>query len=292
MRRGLEQSERPSITAIVTTYNEEHNIKQCLDSLRWCDEILVVDSFSKDRTAEIARSYPNVVFKEHAYYGGAAQKNWAMRHGRHEWMLLFDADERCTPELRDEIEALLARGPQHNAYTIRRRLFFLGRPIRFCGWHNERVVRLFRRGTAGYQNRRVHARMITDGPAPRLRHPMDHYMVHDLAEYASRMTRYGTWGAAQGWLDRRPSTMFQVIGRPLWRFFRTWILQAGILDGRNGLMFCLMQAWGTFVKWSVLWSWRVSAKRGERPQLPEFDTNPETWDVVPGASGRGDTRSA
>lgn len=279
-----ENPDRPTITAILTTFNEERNVAECLESLEWCDEILVVDSFSTDRTPEIAQTHPKVSFRQHAYYGGAAQKNWSMRFARSEWILFFDADERCTPGLRREIEARLASRSPVNAYGIRRRAYFLGRRIRFSGWHNERVVRLVRRGTAGYQNKRVHAQMVTDGPAPTLDNPLDHYMVQDLGEYVQRVVRYGIWGAAQAFVDGKRAGAITMLFRPSWRFFRTYVLQGGILDGLSGLVFCYLQAHGTFVKWSVLRSWRMQARAGIAPKLPEFDTSSETWSLVPGAS--------
>jgi glycosyltransferase involved in cell wall biosynthesis len=269
--------QRPKISAIITTFNEEHNISECIDKLLWCDEILVVDSFSTDRTPEIIRSYDKVTLRQHTYFGSAAQKNWAIDHSSHEWILIFDADERCTPALQEEIETLLASGPAYEAYSIRRRLFFLNHLIRFSGFQRDQVVRLIKRGSARYPNRRVHADMMTSGPAPHLKNPLDHFMVYDLSEYVQRITKYGIWGAAQGWRDQRKSGILEVVGRPLWRFFRTFLLQLGILDGRHGLIFCIFQAYGTFVKWSVLWGWRKMSVLGFDPKLPEFDENEETW---------------
>ena len=270
-------NERPQISVVITTFNEEANIAACLDSLLWCDEILVVDSHSTDRTAEIVESYDKVRFVQRTYYGSAAQKNWAIDQTTHDWILIFDADERCRPELRREIEELLARGPQFEAYTIRRRVYFLGKVIRFSGWQRDQVVRLIRRGAGRYPNRRVHADMKTRTPAPLLKHVMDHYMVDDFHEYVLRIVKYSHWGAAQGFKEGRQSGIAEVLGRSAWRFFRTYFIQLGVLDGMRGLVFCMLQAYGTYVKWSLLWGWRVNEKRGIRPALPEFDDNEETW---------------
>jgi glycosyltransferase involved in cell wall biosynthesis len=108
---------RPAVSAIVTTFNEEQNIAGCIESLLWCDEILVVDSFSTDRTPEIARGYDKVRFSQRTYFGSASQKNWAMDQVKNEWILIYDADERCTPALQKEIEDLLASRPSHAAST-------------------------------------------------------------------------------------------------------------------------------------------------------------------------------
>ena len=277
MSKQVDSGTRPRISVVVTTFNEETNIAACLESLLWCDEILVVDSFSTDRTPEIVRSYDGVTLVQRTYYGSAAQKNWAMDKCKHGWILIFDADERCTPKLRKEIETLLSGTPRYEAYTIRRRVFFLGRVIRFSGWQHDQVIRLLRKGAGRYPNRRVHADMKTRGPAPRLRRRMDHYMVEEFHTYVLRIVKYSRWGAAQGWKDGKRPGVPEVFGRSVWRFLRTYFMQLGIFDGMRGLVFCLLQAYGTYLKWSILWSWRVNEARGIEPDLPEFDDSEETW---------------
>lgn len=268
---------RQSVSAIITTFNEEANIAACIESLTWCDEILVVDSFSTDRTPEISRGYEKVRFLQRTYYGSASQKNWAMDQVEHDWILIFDADERCTPALQKEIEKLLTKGPDHDAYTIKRRVYFLGKQIRFSGWQHDRVVRLVRTGSARYPNRRVHADMVTRGPAPVLRHPMEHYMAETLDEYIPRIMKYSIWGAAQGWKEGKKSGVAEVFGRSVWRFFRTYVIQGGIFDGMHGLVFCMLQAFGTYQKWAILWGWRKNARRGIEPRLPVFDDDESVW---------------
>lgn len=291
MSEDANRGERPGLSAIITTYNEEANIAACIESLLWCDEILVVDSFSTDRTPEIVSSYDKVELVQRTYFGSAAQKNWAMDQVQTEWILIFDADERCTKALRQEIERILAGEPEHNAYTIDRRAYIMGKRIRFSGWQHDRVVRLVRRGTARYPNRRVHADMDTLGPAPVLKNPMEHYMVDSFDEYIARIHKYSVWGAAQMWREGRQSGIKEVFGRTVWRFFRTYIVQLGILDGMHGLVFCMLQAFGTYQKWSLLWGWRVNAKRGKEPDLPVFDESEETW-RGPGEEGEVEERGA
>lgn len=271
------QAGRPKVSAIVTTLNEEQHIAECIESLLWCDEILVVDSFSTDRTPEIAQRYDKVRFHQRTYFGSAAQKNWAMDQVQNEWILIFDADERCTPALQKEIGELLASRPTHDAYTIKRQVYFMNRIIRFSGWQHDRVVRLVRRGTARYPNRRVHADMITRGPAPVMRNFMIHYMTDSFDEYARRIEKYSFWGAAQNWKEGRKAGFTQIFGRSIWRFLRTYIFQLGILDGMHGLVFCMLQAYGTYLKWALLWGWHVNAARGVMPNLPAFDESETTW---------------
>lgn len=268
---------RAKVSAIVTTFNEEQNIAACIESLLWCDEILVVDSFSSDRTPEIVRSFESVRFEQRTYFGSASQKNWAMDQVENDWILILDADERCTPALQKEIEALLASNPKYEAYTINRMAWFLDRRIRFSGWQRDRVVRLIRQGSARYPNRRVHADMTTRGPAPVLKHALEHYMVDSIVEYIERIRKYSVWGAAQLWREGRRSGPVQIFGRSCWRFLRTYIFQLGIFDGLHGLVFCMLQAFGTYMKWAVLWGWHVNDRRGRPPELPVFDESEETW---------------
>jgi glycosyltransferase involved in cell wall biosynthesis len=275
--RSPSPAPRPTVSAIITTFNEEQHIAECLESLLWCDEILVVDSFSTDRTPEIARGYPKVRFLQRTYFGSASQKNWAMDQVENDWILIFDADERCTPALQQEILGLLASQPRHEAYTIRRRVFFLHKVIRFSGWQHDQVVRLVRQGSARYPNRRVHADMITRGPAPLLRNPMDHFMADNLDEYARRIQKYSVWGASQNWREGRRSGPVEVFGRSIWRFLRTYLFQLGALDGMHGLVFCMLQAYGTYLKWALLWSWHVNTAHGRPPNLPIFDDDAATW---------------
>ncbi len=286
----LEDSrKRPKVSGLVTCFNEEYNIGACIESLLWCEEIIVVDSFSTDRTPKIARSYDKVRFFQRTYFGAGAQKNWAMKHVRYPWIFLLDSDERCTPSLRAEVEDLLVRGSQHDAYTINRDVYFLGKRIKYSGWQRDRVARIFKTGSAYYENRRVHSLLHTSGEAPILKNSMEHHMV-DLSfdDYAFRLAKYGYWGAAQGWRDGKRPNALEVALRPLWRFFRTYIIQFGILDGGRGLVFCALQAYSAYMKYAILWSWQTNAARGIEPNLPDFDDEDATWIGLEGLDGAED----
>lgn len=220
---------------------------------------------------------------ERPYFGAASQKNWAIDRCRFDWVLILDADERVTPELRREVEAVLAAPVTATAFTIKRRTFALGDEIRYSGWQHDRVVRLFHRDYARYPNRRVHADMQTLHPPKVLNAVLDHHMVETFDEYAERTKRYAYWGAAQLWRDgRRTAGLWHVLVRPAWRFFRTYILQLGILEGIRGLVMCGVPAYGTFLKYATVWGWQQERQRGGKPRLPEFDDNPSTWAWPPG----------
>ena len=180
---------RRRLSALVTTYNEADRIAGCLQTLHWCDEILVVDSFSTDDTVAIARRYPRVRVLERRYYGGASQKNWGIDRLHNDWVLILDADERVTPALRREIEGVLASPAPASAFSVPRRTYALGRRLRFSGWQHDRVVRLFRRDSARYPDRRVHADMETAEPPVPLAGPLEHQMIGSLSEDACRVQR-------------------------------------------------------------------------------------------------------
>src|SRR5262245_12412371 len=269
---------RPALTAIVTTLNEEANIRECLASLGFADEILLVDSFSTDGTVAIARTFPKTKVVQREYFGSAAQKNWAMDQVKTPWILIVDADERVPEALAREIETLLAKGPDAKTYGIRRRNVFLDRVIRHSGWSTDRVVRLLERGAARYPNRRVHADLHPEGSVPTLSEPMLHHTCRSLDQYIVKIHRYATWGAADAFRDGRHAGVVEIALRPLWRFVRTYLLQAGFLDGRHGLVVCGLQAWSVFLKWSKVWEWQRFRKKGWTVPLPAYDESPETWE--------------
>jgi glycosyltransferase involved in cell wall biosynthesis len=275
---------RPPLTALVTTLNEEANIRECLESLAFADRILLVDSFSTDRTVEIARSFPRATVVQREFLGSAAQKNWAMDRIETPWLLIVDADERVPEPLAREIAETLERsaaaavdgGSRARAFAIRRRNFFLGREIRHSGWSTDRVVRLLERDAARYPKLRVHADLTPEGPVPTLREPFLHYTCRSLDQYLAKVRRFATWGAADAFRAGRAAGPVELVLRPLWRFFRMYVLQAGFLDGRHGLVLCAIQAWGVFLKWAQVWEWEGERRAGRQPDLPKYD---ESWET-------------
>jgi glycosyltransferase involved in cell wall biosynthesis len=271
---------RPGLTAIVPTFNEEGNIRDCLSTLDLAEEILVVDSFSTDRTVELAKTFPKARVLQHEYFGNGPQCNWAMERATHPWILIVDADERVTPELAREIGELLARGPETDHYRVRRDDVFFGRVLRHGGLGAHGLVRLVRKGAARYPNRRVHADMETRGPAPALRHRLIHYTYRSLPDYVGKLHRYAEWGAADRFRSRRRAGPFQVAFHPAWRFFRMYVLQAGFLDGTAGLVVCGLQGYCTFLKYARLWEWSGMEKRGIPVPLPSFEEDMPRRDAV------------
>ena len=257
---------RERLTAIVTTFNEEGNIADCLASLSFADEILVVDSFSTDKTVEIAVAFPKTRVLQHEYAGNGPQCNWAMDQAAHPWALIVDADERVTPALAREIADLLERGTSADHYFLRRDNVFLDRVIRHSGWGQDRLVRLLRRGSARYPEQLVHADMHPEGPTPTLAAPLLHYTLRSLPQYVEKVHRYAEWGARDLARQGRTAGVVEVALRPAWRFFRMFILEAGFLDGLHGFLVCGLQSYGVFLKWARVWELRRLEKEGAAPR--------------------------
>jgi glycosyltransferase involved in cell wall biosynthesis len=232
-----------------------------LESVRWADEVLIVDSGSTDRTLEIAREFGARIL-EHEYINSATQKNWAIPQATHPWVLIVDADERVTPELRDEILALLERGPECAGYRIGRQNHFMGRPVRFCGWQNDECLRLFERDKGHYQDREVHADIILNGEVGRLQHRLLHFTFRSFEQYMRKFDRYTTWAAGDR-AKRTPRVRWHHLTlRPLFRFFKQYVLKLGFLDGRTGLVLCGLAAFSVFMKYAKLWERQEKERQG------------------------------
>ncbi len=242
---------REKLTAIIPTYNEEDNIEECLKSVDFADEIIVVDSFSTDRTPEIAKKYATK-FVQHEYGYSARQKNWIIPQAKYEWILLVDADERVTPQLREEILREL-ESPRYDAYWIRRRNFFWNKEIRYGSWGRDKVIRLFRRDLSRYEDKEVHAEIIVDGKVGFLKEKLLHYTYKGLDDYLKRLNRYSVWGANQrlkeGWKGR----WYHVVLYPPFTFLRNYVVNLGFLDGLEGFVVEALNSYYVFLKYLRLW---------------------------------------
>ena len=213
----------------------------------------------------MAAAVPRVRVLQHEYLGNGPQCNWAIDRATHPWVLIVDADERVPPELAQEIEAVLAReggGPREDVFYLRRENWFLGSPVRHSGWGSDRLVRFFKRGAARYPERRVHSDIDPPSGAPTLRAALRHETAASFPAYLEKVHKYAEWGADDLYRAGRRAGLLSVAVRPAWRFVRTYLIQAGFLDGGAGLTVCGLQAYGTFLKWARLWEWRRLEKDG------------------------------
>ncbi len=255
----------PELTLIVTTFNEEKNIGQCLEMAGWADQIIVVDSFSTDRTPEIVRAFPKVELFQREYKYPADQKNWAIEKARGEWILILDADEVLTPHLSEEIRRTVNSETPVCGFFIKRAGYFLGHRIRFSGWQNDKVMRLFKRGRGRYSEETyLHEKMIIGGPAGTLSGNMLHYSFHSIDQYLEKMRRYADYAARDKMEKGRASNPFIMILRFKLKFFKSYFLQLGILDGFWGFYLCLLSAFAEMLKWLKLYLLRRDAGSGRK----------------------------
>ncbi|MCK4838870.1 MAG: glycosyltransferase family 2 protein [Desulfobulbaceae bacterium] len=246
-----------TVSVIIITKNEEANIRACLESLTWVDEIVVVDSGSSDRTVNICREFTDRVYG-HDWLGFGPQKNLALEYATGAWVLSIDADERVSNELRDEIVALLSE-PRQDAYEIPRLSSYCGRFIRHGGWRPDYVLRLFRRDQARFSEDMVHERVLFAGQVGRLQNDLIHYSFRDLGQVLAVVNRYSTLGAEQKYNDGQGSGLTRAVLHGLGAFITTYFLKAGFLDGRHGFMLAISNAEGTYYKYLKLMElgWRL-----------------------------------
>ncbi len=237
------------ISATIIACNEERNIARAIESLRCCDEIVVVDSGSTDRTVEIARKLGARVI-EMPWRGYAGQKNYASERAMHDWILSIDADESLSEALEAEIWQIKKSGPQFDAYTMPRLAQYLGRWILHSGWYPDRKVRLFDRRKARWEGGYVHESVHVNGVAGHLQSNLLHFTCNSLAEHLRTMDRYTTLAAEQLVGQKVDIHWRLIVLDPLWTFFRTYFLKQGFRDGLEGLCIAYMAAFYNFVKYA------------------------------------------
>src|ERR1043165_6129876 len=255
------------LSVLIPVFNEEKNLPECLESVRGlADEVFVVDSFSTDRTVELAKHFGARV-EQHEYVNSAAQKNWAIPRCDHAWVFILDADERVTPELCAELKALLERpgGPELDGYFVVRRNFFLGGEIKHGGWETNDVQRLCRASMGRYAERDVHADVYvtrdatpdgTPGRSGRLKAKLDHITcsLDGLNRYFQRFNRYTTQAAERYHREGRKAHVWSFFLHPAWEFFKMYFLKLGFLDGIPGLAVCSFCAFTRFVRYVKLYA--------------------------------------
>jgi glycosyltransferase involved in cell wall biosynthesis len=244
----------PSLSVIVITKNEAHNIAECLASVAFANECVVVDSGSDDATIAIARAQGASVVVESDWQGFGAQKNRALAHATCDWVLSLDADERVSPKLHTEILAVLA-APAFAAYTLPRRSSFCGQFMQHSGWYPDRVTRLFKRGEAHFSNDLVHERLLvkTGMPVGKLATPLLHESYRNLEDVLNKANTYSTAGAVSLRIKGKNASLATALGHGLWAFFRTYFLRLGFLDGKLGLVLAISIAEGTYYRYLKLW---------------------------------------
>jgi len=253
---------REAVTALVLAGTHEGIIRECLQSLAWCDELLVViDTRSNDATRSIVEQFTDRIF-DHEYASAGGQRNFGIPKASCQWVLAVDADEAVTPELRDAILKTLAE-PRHDAYYVMRAVTWQGRRFKYLGWGNEKQLRLFRRDRARYDERRVHAKAQIRGTIGLIPHYMTHRTVLSLKSHIDRANDFTSRMARDLHDKGRRTSALDIIFRPPIRFIKMYFLKLGFLEGMRGLIFSAFACFYVFQKYAKLWEMQQTSADAE-----------------------------
>ena len=228
------------ISVVIITGNEENNIIDCLKSVTWADEIIVVDSESTDKTVELAKGFTDKIYI-HKWQGYSAQKTLVIGYAKNEWVVSLDADERITKALANEILNYDLENTKFDAFKMRRENYFLGKKINYCGWGNDYQLRLFRKSKTTLNNRMVHEGFIVDGQISQLNNSIIHYSYKNLKDGFNKINEYSSLEAEEK-NKRKIITALRIVIYPIVAFIQHYILRSGFRDGKHGLMISLMHA--------------------------------------------------
>lgn len=239
---------KSTLSVVIITKNEEHDIRDCLESVKWADEIVVLDSGSVDNTLSVAKEYTNNVYVSVDWQGFGIQKNRALLYASCDWILSLDADERVSVALQHEItNAIQFASPV--VYQLPRLSSYCGKFIRHSGWWPDYVPRLFKRGEASFSRDLVHERLVFQGEAAKLTTPLLHITYKDLDEVIAKINQYSSLGAENSYRNGKSGSLISAIAHGLWAFIRTYIFRAGFLDGAEGIMLAISNAEMTYYRY-------------------------------------------
>jgi glycosyltransferase involved in cell wall biosynthesis len=257
------------LSVTIITLNEEANIRRTLESVRWADEIIVLDSGSTDRTEAICHEFTDKIFHQD-WLGFGSQKNAAIDRATGDWVLSLDADEPIEPELGAEIRAIMASPGAKDGYRIPRKTFFLGKWIKYGGWYPDYNLRLFRKGKGRFEERIVHEAVKVHGTIGTTVHAIMHHAYPDLSSYMASINKYSSLAvdvmAGKGISSSKVSWV-NIVFRPILTFLLKYVIRLGFLDGKHGLVLNLFHSWYVFAKYAKAWERTSPARKAEHRSL-------------------------
>ncbi len=244
---------KEKVSGAIITFNEEKNIQEVLGCFDFCDEIIVVDSFSADKTVELALQNPKVKVIQNKFEDFTKQRNLAIDAAKNDWILFLDGDERITPELRDEIISELNQSDKNEAYYFYRKFFFAGKPIHYSGTQTDKNFRLFRKSKCRYiGDKKVHETLEVHGNVGVLKHKLLHYSVSSYDSYRNKMLHYGELKGKELYERGKKFSRLTQILKTAFKFLKTYILRLGILDGKEGFQLAFLQTLSVFETYNSL----------------------------------------
>jgi glycosyltransferase involved in cell wall biosynthesis len=242
-----------NVSGLIIAYNEEKNIQEVLECFDFCDEIIIVDSFSTDKTLKIAEKFPNVKIIQNKFEDFTKQRNLALDAAKNDWVLFLDGDERITPELRKEIIEELNKPEQKDAYYFYRKFFFAKKPIHYSGTQTDKNFRLFRKSKARYiAGKKVHETLEVNGTIGELKNKLLHFSVNDYESYKKKMIHYGVLKGQELALKGKKFSSLTQYSKTAFKFFKAYILRLGILDGKEGYQLSYLQSLSVFETYESL----------------------------------------
>ncbi len=234
---------KEKITALIITYNEIGYIEKCIASISFADEIIVVDSYSTDGTYEYLLNHPKVRVIQNPFKNFTAQKSFTLKQATNDWVLFLDADEVVPENLKNEIKATINNNPKHVAYWFYRKFMFQKERLRFSGWQTDKNYRLFRKSKVNFSNKRiVHETLDIVGTTGILKNKLTHYCYKEYEVYKNKMMLYGRLKAKEAFNKNKRFSYSLLLIKPMWKFFNSYILRLGFLDGKKGVVICHLDA--------------------------------------------------
>ncbi|MCG2611039.1 glycosyltransferase family 2 protein [Flavobacterium sp. SM15] len=243
---------KPKITALAITLNEEENVKRYVESLSFADEIIFVDSFSTDKTVELAESLGVKVLKRE-FDNFSNQRNFAISQAKNDWILFFDLDEIVTPELEAEIISVTSSQTDFVAYFVKRNFHFLGKHIKYGGWQSDKAVRVFNKNHCKYNGNLVHEVIAANGKVGYLKERVNHFSYKSFDNYNNKLNLYSKLQAESLYAKNKRPGGYHFFIRPKYRFFWQYIYRLGFLDGKEGFILAYVHAFSVFKRYLQLW---------------------------------------
>ena len=241
------------ITALIITFNEIGYIENCLKSVDFADEIIVVDSYSTDGTYEYLLNHPRVKVLQHPFENFTLQKSYALQQASNDWILFLDADEVVPEPLKEEIVETVNSDTPHVAFWFYRQFMFQNQPLHYSGWQTDKNYRLFRKSQAKFSDKKiVHETLEITGSSGILKEKLIHYCYKNYEDYKGKMLKYGRLKAKEDFYKENTFNYFFYIFKPMWKFFNHYILRLGILDGKKGRIICYLNALGVYERYREL----------------------------------------